>query len=94
MKTFFACDERIKLNSVFEEAAVLACERVIWPTQFKCDELAAFKSSLQRMCCHITSGKYREYCWENYDNVLKMFVPGLITTKFKKGLDNGKIRRS
>jgi hypothetical protein len=91
MKKFFEVDEQIRLNAVFEESATLACERSIWPSQFKSDEHQAFKGSLQRLCCHISSGKFRTYAWENYDKVLAMYQKGDIVRRFQEGLDNGTI---
>jgi hypothetical protein len=89
MKKFFEVDEQIRLNAVFEESATLAVERSIWPSQFESDEYKAFKGSLQRLCCHISSGRFRTYAWENYDKVLAMYVRGDIVKRFKDGLDNG-----
>lgn len=91
MKKFFEVDEQIRLNAVFEESASLAIERAIWPSNFKVNELKAFKGSLQRLCCHISSGKFRDYAWENYDKVLAMYKKGDIISRFKKGIDNGVI---
>jgi hypothetical protein len=92
MKTFFEVDEQVRLNAVFEESATLAIERAIWPSQFKCDERKAFVGSLQRVCCHITSGRFREYAWENYNKVLAMYENGAIIGKFKSGIENGTIK--
>jgi hypothetical protein len=92
MKTYFSLDEQIRLNAVFEESATLAVERAIWPSQFKADEYKSFKGSLQRLCCHISSGKFRDCCWENYDNVLAMYRRGDIVKKFKEGLKDETIQ--
>jgi len=92
MKKFFEVDEQIRLNAVFEESATLAVERSIWPSQFTSDEYLAFKGSLQRLCCHISSGKFRAYAWENFDKVLAMYQKGDIVKRFKEGLDNGTIQ--
>jgi hypothetical protein len=92
MKTFFEVDDQVRLNAVFEESATLAVERSIWPSQFKSDEFKAFKGSLQRLCCHISSGKFRSYAWENYDKVLAMYEKGDIVNRFKKGLDDGTVQ--
>jgi hypothetical protein len=89
MKKFFEVDEQVRLNAVFEESATLAVERSIWPSQFTSDEYLAFKGSLQRLCCHISSGKFRTYCWENYDKVLAMFESNVIINRFKDGFNKG-----
>ncbi len=71
MNKFFACDEQIRLNGVYEESCVLALERAIVP--FNVPPLIAFKKALEKVCTSITSGKFREYAWENYDKVLAMY---------------------
>lgn len=91
MKRFFELDEQIRLNAVFEESATLAIERAIWPTQFKCNEFKAFRTSLQKLCCHISSGKFRAYAWDNYNEVLAMYKKGDIVKRFREGLEDGTI---
>ena len=71
MKKFFELDEQIRLNAVYEESCVLALERSIIP--FGTDYEKAFVMALEKVCTSITSGKFREYAWENYDKVRKMF---------------------
>ena len=95
MPKFFELDEQVRLNAVFEESATLAVERALWPYWDKVDdkrEYQAFKGSLQRLCCHISSGKFRQYAWENYGNVLAMYKKGDIVRRFKEGLENGTIK--
>lgn len=71
MKKFFELPEEIRLNAVYEESCVLALERSIIP--FGTDYEKAFTIALQKVCTSITSGKFRQYAWENYDTVRKMF---------------------
>ncbi len=71
MNKFFACDEQIRLNGVYEESCVLALERAIVP--FNVPPINAFRKALEKVCTSITSGKFREYAWENYDKVLAMY---------------------
>lgn len=71
MKKFFEIEEQIRLNAVYEESCVLALERSIVP--FGTDYEKAFVMALEKVCTSITSGKFREYAWENYDKVRKMF---------------------
>lgn len=73
MKKFFEIDEQIRLNAVYEESCVLALERSIVP--FGTDYERAFIMALEKVCTSITSGKFREYAWENYEKVRKMFKP-------------------
>jgi hypothetical protein len=96
MPKFFELDEQIRLNAVFEESATLAVERALWPNWANAitdkKEYKAFKGSLQRLCCHISSGKFRTYAWNNYDNVLAMYKKGDIVRRFDEGLKDGTIK--
>lgn len=80
--------ERIKLNGVTEECYVLALERSIIP--FKTDPYKAFLKSLEGVCTRITSGWFREYAWENYDNVIANYDPSFVH-KFHNALNNKQI---
>lgn len=71
MKKFFKLPEQIRLNAVYEESCVLALERSIIP--YGTDYNRAFTMALEKVCTSITSGKFREYAWENYDKVYSMF---------------------
>lgn len=71
MKKFFELPEQIRLNAVYEESCVLALERSIIP--FGTDYKKAFLMALEKVCTSITSGKFREYAWENYAAVRDMF---------------------
>jgi hypothetical protein len=71
MKKFFELPEQIRLNAVYEESCVLALERSIIP--FGTDYQKAFNMALEKVCTSITSGKFREYAWENYATVRGMF---------------------
>lgn len=73
MKKFFELPEQIRLNAVYEESCVLALERSIIP--FGTDYERAFVMALEKVCTSITSGKFREYAWENYYTVRDMFNP-------------------
>jgi hypothetical protein len=71
MKKFFSIDEQIRLNAVYEESAVLALERSIIP--FGTNYERAFLMALEKVCTSITSGKFREFAYENYGKVRAMF---------------------
>lgn len=71
MKKFFELPKQIRLNAVYEESCVLALERSIIP--FGTDYRRAFLMALEKVCTSITSGKFREYAWENYYKVVAMF---------------------
>lgn len=70
---FFACDEKIRLYGVYEEACVLALERSQIPFDFKPDPRYSFELALMKVCTSITSGWFRWYAWENYDKVLDLY---------------------
>lgn len=83
--------EIVRLLGVYEEACVLALERAIIP--HGTDEDTAFKIALRKICTVTTSGWFRDFAWENYDEVLAMKqLFGSITEKFEEAKQAGKIR--
>ncbi len=67
-----ACSEHIKQAGVIEECYVLAIERCLVPHQGKVTPETAFLLALEKVCTSITSGWFREYAWENYEQILKL----------------------
>lgn len=76
---FFALPESDRLRGVMEEATVLALERSIIPSKRDEEWVARgvnpnpqdiWKYALQKVCTSITSGWFREFAWEQYDNAL------------------------
>lgn len=86
-KAFLAADRRLQLLAGLEEASVLALERSIIP--YKTKPLDAFKMALEKVSTSITSGPFREFCWENFDAILDMFDGDAMMKKFEEGLANG-----
>jgi hypothetical protein len=72
-KFFNEVDETTRLFGVYEEACVLALERSQIPNDFKVDRDWSFKKALEKVCTSITSGWFREYAWEHYDEVLAIY---------------------
>jgi hypothetical protein len=72
-KMFETCPKHLQLAGVYEEAAVLALERHQIPNRFAPHYLHSAQIALEKVCTSITSGHFREFAWENYDNVLHMF---------------------
>lgn len=70
-----AAPEQIRLNGVVEEATVLALERSQIPLRGKVDPRKSFEIALMKVCTSITSGWFREYAWEHYDDVMAMYDP-------------------
>lgn len=56
-----------------EESYVLAIERSLVPYQGLLTPRQAFDKALEKVCTSITSGWFREFCWENYDNIQSMY---------------------
>lgn len=79
----------VKLYGVLEEAYVLALERSVIP--FGTDPHKAFMYALEKVCTSITSGWFREFAWENYDAVVKMYHESYVK-KFQLALEQGKIK--
>lgn len=73
MAKFFEQEEYIKLLGVLEESMVLAAERSQIPNNFKLPPRVSFNIALEKVCTSITSGKFREYAWEKYYIVQKMY---------------------
>jgi hypothetical protein len=70
---FFACDEAIRLNAVYEESCVLALERSVVPHPGVLTPEGAFAKALEKVSTSITSGWFREYAWENHDKALELY---------------------
>lgn len=87
---FEAAPEVVKLYGVLEEAYVLALERAVIPHQV--EPKKAFDVALEKVCTTITSGFFREYAWENYDNVQKLYHDSYVN-KFLLALKEGKIEK-
>ena len=88
MKKFFELPEQVRLNAVYEESSVLALERSIIP--FGTPYEKAFLMALEKVCTSITSGKFREFSWENYLKVRNMY-DSMTFDKFFDDVKNDKV---
>lgn len=73
---FFAATPEARLYSVLEEGYVLALERSQIPYDGKEDKPTArrsFEIALMKVCTSITSGWWREFAWEHYDEVMALY---------------------
>lgn len=70
---FESLDENTKLLAVIEESCVLSLERSIIPYGFKDNSREMFLFALQKVCTSITSGWFREYAWENYNQAVELY---------------------
>tara|TARA_Y100001001_G_C8012723_1_gene310293 strand:- start:848 stop:1753 length:906 start_codon:yes stop_codon:yes gene_type:complete len=74
-KRFFEeVDHETRIAGVYEETCVLALERSQIPNNFrKVPPQWSFKKALEKVCTSITSGWFREFAWEHYDEVLELY---------------------
>lgn len=95
MNKFFECSERIRNCGVFEEACVLGLERSMIAHPGVLTEEQAFRFALAKVCTTITSGRFREYAFNNVFDVLKMYNTHKgFYQKFLHGVESGIVRRT
>lgn len=63
-----------RIDAVIEESCVLAIERSLVPFPGAKTPFQAFEYALEKVCTSITSGWFREFAWENYDNVMFSYM--------------------
>lgn len=88
---FFACERKIQLAGVIEEAAVLAIERSLVPHPGVKTPHEAWKFALSKVCSSITSGYFRQFGYENILEILKLY-PKNYWNKFQHDVDSGLIK--
>lgn len=86
---FFSLPREIQLLGVLEESYVLALERSIIP--HNSDRRRAFAMAISKVCTSITSGWFREFAWENYDDVVALYDDNFVD-KFRAALAAGHIK--
>lgn len=91
-------DRKTKLLGVLEESLVLALERVQIPNDFNVDPKLSFMIALEKVCTSITSGWFRDFAYDNYDNVVilydtisKSLTNSFYIDMFKNSLANNQI---
>lgn len=87
LEKFFQLPLQVQLYSVVEESYVLALERAIIP-HGRMSNKESFDMALMKVCTSITSGRWREFAWENYDAAQAMYDEGFVE-KFWQGVNNG-----
>ncbi len=92
-KMFFEADEQTRLYSVLEEAYVLALERSQIPNKGKniWTPRQSFEYALMKVASSITSGYFREWAYEHYFDVLKLYNDNY-AERFWKALDDGIVK--
>jgi hypothetical protein len=91
---FFAVDHRVRLLGGLEEALVLTAERSLIPHNFKPNPHQMFEFALQKVCTSITSGWFREWCWDHYYEIVRLYQKEVALTwvkKLRRGIDNGSV---
>ena len=94
-KKFFSVSEEIRLLGGLEESLVLAAERSLIPFNFEATPEKAFLMALNKVTSSITSGKFREFCWESYDKIVEMYWEldgGMYAEKVKQAIEKGELR--
>lgn len=81
----------VKINAVIEESMVLALERCLVPFNFSTAPRQAFLMALDKVCTSITSGWFREFAWEHYDEAVARYDDAYVT-RFLDGLRTGIVR--
>lgn len=82
--------DRIRNLAGLEESYVLAIERSLVPFVGVLTRKQAFLKALEKVCTSITSGWFREWCWEHYDEIVAMYDESYYD-KFLIALHAGKI---
>lgn len=92
---FYQQPYNVQLLSVVEEAMVLTLERSLIPNKFNPDADKMFRYALMKVCTSITSGWWRDFAWDNYDEVLsyyKSLGKNHLYNSFKQGKVSGKVK--
>lgn len=92
---FFSVDQRVRLLGGLEESMVLAAERSLIPYDFQATPEQAFTMALNKVTSSITSGKFREFCWEHYDEIVAMYWEldgGAYAEKIKQAIEKGELK--
>lgn len=84
--------DEIKLHSVMEEAYVLALERSQIPHRGTIDPFRSYRIALQRLSSSISSGWWREWAWEHYDDALTGYNPAYLD-KFDAAVNDGIVKK-
>lgn len=81
----------IQLNAGLEEAYVLAIERSLVPHPGVLTPKQAFDKALMKVCTSITSGWFREFCWEHYYDIQTLYKEDYFE-RFQRALEAGHIK--
>lgn len=85
---WLALPEVRKMDSVLEESYVLALERHQIPNNFRPDPDKSFRIALEKVCTTISSGWWREWAWEHYDDAIRLYNRDYVKI-FQRGIAEG-----
>lgn len=88
---FFQAPEMVRLLGGLEEAYVLALERSQIPFPGHWTPQKSFDFALMKVCTSITSGWFRESCWENYDKIRDLYDDGYVD-RFWNAVEEGVVK--
>ena len=88
---FFAAEQKVRLYSVVEEAAVLAIERSLVPFPNKLTPKQAWLFALSKVCSSITSGWWREWAYDHIFDVVKLY-PENYWNIFQEDVKNNRVK--
>ena len=80
-----------QLYATLEETYVLALERSQVPYSGKVTPHKSFAMALKKVCSSITSGWFREFSWEHFDEVRTLYNENYVD-RFWKALEAGEIK--
>lgn len=70
---FDLCPLQMRLAGVVEESMVLALERCLVPFEWNTEPRKAFLMALEKVCTSITSGWFRSWAYDHYDEAVEFF---------------------
>jgi hypothetical protein len=95
-RLFEAVRPEIRLAAVYEESCVLAIERSLVPHPGVLTPEKAFLKALEKISTSVTSGWFREFAWENYDDAVALFRAqegqDRYEVRFEQGVRDGLVR--
>jgi hypothetical protein len=83
---FDAAPKIIRLYGGLEETYVLALERSQIPFGDLWSPKKSFDMALMKVCTSITSGWFREFCWEHYDEIQSLYDPEYVEKFWAKAM--------
>lgn len=88
---FFKCSHQVRLYGAIEEISTLALERSVIPYHDKISLKESWKIAFCKALSSITSGFFREWCYEHAYEILDSY-PKDYYEKFKKALESGIVK--